>query len=1053
MLKAARRSLVPTSLSIDIPSPKEDQQSNNHRLRPRTHERGRKAELDSGLPDLENVEPLHKSVKFLSPNSEDEDEDSDQSSICQSPSWEGYGQKKKDKKQEVERKRNEKDVKERTEREAKATKKRSSRLSKAPPSAVQPMPTVMERAYSAPVLDASHYSVASRGHQASVKGDELELARPRAQRISIAGPWNAEAAVIPHSTCQESGAGFRVQHERETALAATVHSQFAYAGAAEPRQRMHKAYSTGPSVDMYYHTNSTGSSVRNESRSSRESLPPSSSRTHMLRHAPAQQGPAKVARGRDTNTHPATSSAYSSTNDSAELLRRGGSSKERGRKDSYVRHHRDQSTERALAGFVDEEVVSGATVRSSSSSARSSSSRTRRSSITQEVRAVALRLSGQKPGPAKQQESPLHGPPEQQPDYFSSFDQTHPAAEALPQPLPSPLELAKTDSQQKQDTVIQQARTAATAPPTNNRTASSGKTRSLKDVARAALHMAPSSPSQSPVVKPTFKPPPYYLLRQRFSSSSSVPSMRSLTPSSTSTTQSNQPPRSSQTQPSPRTGPASSQPTNGVSEGSSASSNYDDGSPLPSIVTTPDSSRPQSIQEGSEPQSKITHSPVQDDARTIRLSLEAGDGERSSGTTPREEKNEGGDGMPPGGRWAQAVTPAETDDTDAKSTASDYEDAEEMPAQTIPTSATSPAPVEKKEKTQWFSNSGDSFSLPYHFAKQASQPNLVDVGARKEPLVVSSKSPLSKARPSTAASDRTIMDSKQEVEKEDQQGSEPKKRKLRKQGFDTKTEKAMDYQAERAERTDGGDEVSVALTSANTAMLSARFMSPIGGFVPSYGFASNPLFIDFGDSKKTGSAPEQVPLPVAITATQIAPTEAQPPEPPTASISAHWSGESEPSPESPKSTSARTQTEGQQRRASPPPLARSSTAPTSILKSPSQYFAVQPRPQVLSVVGKHLQQPSPISSSSQQQVITTEPRDLAPVAKMFVECCNCRFYHDMPSKLYECMAKPDALVEDKLRGISGAITTMVKCPWCQHNMSTECCAGYAAVVYIKEKLH
>jgi hypothetical protein len=78
---------------------------------------------------------------------------------------------------------------------------------------------------------------------------------------------------------------------------------------------------------------------------------------------------------------------------------------------------------------------------------------------------------------------------------------------------------------------------------------------------------------------------------------------------------------------------------------------------------------------------------------------------------------------------------------------------------------------------------------------------------------------------------------------------------------------------------------------------------------------------------------------------------------------------------------------------------------------------------------------------------------MAPLAKIFVECCSCRFYHDMPSKLYECMAKPDAVVEDRLLGISGNITTMVKCPWCQHNMSRNCCPGYAAVVYLKEKLH
>jgi hypothetical protein len=76
-----------------------------------------------------------------------------------------------------------------------------------------------------------------------------------------------------------------------------------------------------------------------------------------------------------------------------------------------------------------------------------------------------------------------------------------------------------------------------------------------------------------------------------------------------------------------------------------------------------------------------------------------------------------------------------------------------------------------------------------------------------------------------------------------------------------------------------------------------------------------------------------------------------------------------------------------------------------------------------------------------------------PIAKMLVECCSCKFFHDMPSRVYECMAKPDSVVEDKLLGVSAAITTMVKCPWCAHGMTTQCCSGYAAMVFLKEKLH
>ncbi|KAI1145108.1 hypothetical protein F4825DRAFT_272976 [Nemania diffusa] len=92
------------------------------------------------------------------------------------------------------------------------------------------------------------------------------------------------------------------------------------------------------------------------------------------------------------------------------------------------------------------------------------------------------------------------------------------------------------------------------------------------------------------------------------------------------------------------------------------------------------------------------------------------------------------------------------------------------------------------------------------------------------------------------------------------------------------------------------------------------------------------------------------------------------------------------------------------------------------------------------------------SSGSIQSVVSTGNR-AEPLAKMLVECCNCHFFHDMPSRVYECMAKPDSVVEDKSLGVSAAITTMVRCPWCAHGMTTQCCAGYAAVVYLKEKLH
>lgn len=81
--------------------------------------------------------------------------------------------------------------------------------------------------------------------------------------------------------------------------------------------------------------------------------------------------------------------------------------------------------------------------------------------------------------------------------------------------------------------------------------------------------------------------------------------------------------------------------------------------------------------------------------------------------------------------------------------------------------------------------------------------------------------------------------------------------------------------------------------------------------------------------------------------------------------------------------------------------------------------------------------------------------DGEPIAKMFVECCACKFYHDMPSKLYEAMAHPEDVVPVAADHVefAGALSMTVKCPWCKHEMSTKCCAGLAAMVYVKERLH
>lgn len=112
--------------------------------------------------------------------------------------------------------------------------------------------------------------------------------------------------------------------------------------------------------------------------------------------------------------------------------------------------------------------------------------------------------------------------------------------------------------------------------------------------------------------------------------------------------------------------------------------------------------------------------------------------------------------------------------------------------------------------------------------------------------------------------------------------------------------------------------------------------------------------------------------------------------------------------------------------------------------------------------------PSPISSLPS---ISTHGQ---PVAKMFVICCSCQRWHDLPSKMYEAMALPktivrrDGIVRESLpgpnqgkqmspkleaNGIQGKIFTDVKCPWCEHAMSTSCCAGWTTVIHLHERHH
>lgn len=100
------------------------------------------------------------------------------------------------------------------------------------------------------------------------------------------------------------------------------------------------------------------------------------------------------------------------------------------------------------------------------------------------------------------------------------------------------------------------------------------------------------------------------------------------------------------------------------------------------------------------------------------------------------------------------------------------------------------------------------------------------------------------------------------------------------------------------------------------------------------------------------------------------------------------------------------------------------------------------------------------------------------LTKIFVICCSCKSWHDLPSEVYARMVIPDTLLEQKrsetppAAGVNGssrdrrrhsmvspsqapalALDNTVKCSWCYHRMSKTCCESWTTLVHLLEKHH
>ncbi|KAK4176117.1 hypothetical protein QBC36DRAFT_188235 [Triangularia setosa] len=1032
MLSPATRGVTLQSLSITIPQSPDSQSPWDGT-----------GEEDSGSETPTNPVSPHKQVKFLAPGIDDEAM-SDQSSICQSPSWENYGQRKKEKKLEAERRKKEKLQ---AEKEAKTSKKRNTtRLSKLPPSV-----TVLgagsrtsgfispERSMSDPSLITQHSLLHPKSVQRPEGGGKAastdNLQRREHHLLTSSGVPSGSNAIRPYTVTQN------------------VISK----NSSDSHLELRRSISEGPVPNVPAIPPSLSS--YNDGRLPRDMWPPSASRTPMLRHMSPSGHTRSNSLPQTTTSHPRGQGGH-----------RNGDM----HFDNCVQGQRAQSNDLTLAELVDDTSSANSKPQPSSRSSSRNPRHSRRSSFTQDAKVAAMKLIGRR-GTSATRNNPAvdNRLPSIQGDYFGNASHLH-ALGSIP--------------------VEVQGNLARGPPSTSYSTGSSGgfsatdsisasqtkRSRSLKDAAKAALSLG-KRPQLQPSATALSTSAPYFSFRDRKQSKASVfkdiggqhghdgSSKVSLTVRSPDL-QSAPKFRHADMKQSPGAQPAApdsvssngtaSQTGDRVSEGSSTSSAFEDGSSLVSPTITPDTSRPQSSGGDS----------ALDNISARRgpsfQALECAHSSRSSkSTTPRPENPEefGPKSIADDDRWSRVAMPVDQDN-DAQSfitSRSNFDDSD-APSPTSPTSPINSVEVLLEDRTEGLKSQQD-LARTLQSSGGHSSPTYSDLlpAPSGEPVIL--VPPRSKRRdtsvsglgqPSIYAEKTTEISSVRYGSAEDlvtrplkpERATRKQKRELRTREFGSNQQSVFHGNENFTEAPplhSSTDFASPPLpprsgTRRSKPVVATEFQIPSSpyseGFLGGDTLFTPDTYVDPSFHTGTGSTQHDASRPSPQPRTHSAPVLSP------ATISA-----------------PRTHT--------PSPLASpgaqqagsgSKPGPVSILKPPkhsdiSLSAPTSPgQPPILSSLPRHMQPKPGITSRTPSNV--AEAR-MAPIAKMFVECCSCKFYHDMPSKIYECMAKPDAVVEDRNLGISGAITTAVKCPWCQHSMSTGCCAGYAAVVYLKEKLH
>ncbi|TPX09274.1 uncharacterized protein E0L32_009466 [Thyridium curvatum] len=1052
MLDAVRKNTPFPSLSIKIPPA----------------DTGSKKESEQALSDYKTDEVANesrdKSVTFLAPD-DDEISISEQSSICHSPSWEGWGQQKKKKKEQAEQRKRDK---EQAEKDVRIAKKRlANRLSKAPPPPdSQPLTETrpgLPRSASTSMVRQSTDSKSTNSSISSMKPPAstqtfvpywgfavtsagfvggIRLHQPMTLPLKALEPASTKAKIEEVSEVNKDGEGQETASARRDANVAaarkaqqptTVTDSLDEVDARPSMQKSH-TMAMEPKYAITTSLESPRTLTMPDSLSNDTSYPPPSSRSRMLRHMPpgnvalSQQDSRQARSGemdetsRFAKAQNMKSSQSSRTYTAMDAAQAGGDvvmtmndrGRRRGNSASYVQNARDRSTERAMAGLMDEAMMPiipmFPDVSKESNNLHPSQGRKQGQgrSIRPETgsRAAPESPTGSVDGTHEMSSE----------DYFNFVNNTYDPPELGLSPPPASL-FASIKAK-----MSRQSSSSSSAPSTIRSSTERIKT-FMHPPSRLSSRNSPETQGSPDHIETDEVSP--------ISEDSPIPGGEDAleTP--------RQPPVSAVLKEEPR----QSQTTARPSEGSSTSSYHDDSSVLSSPAGTPDTSRPQSARGVSTSLEPAQLSDIKDGAVThatdqLHPATQVPT-ERSSSNTlvPRRDDEEEDMTEPPiEPRYITTNRPA-TRDKPLSPLASpglrhlmDEDWSRSRMPLDVDDVASSLSNVASSERLQ---------SAPAMPHNPTPQYDMTLDGDR-----TSSQSNSTRSEPQSRADSRASNGKQAEDSK-----SHHKERKHRHKGEKKRSSREKDMERPSSSRSQpllteepGATDVDFLPPLKHEPITHSRPRSRDANLAlqpaqlerDARAKTRSPLTVPTGTESSGRSSPSAAYL---AEARRTAPTA-----PSSQASSASSRSLPKPATSSPAVTATR-------------PILRTSTSSPAPAVTASRAPLPLPQAPLLSTAAGG-SGPGSGHSTPPFRVPAQEPEQLArPMAKMLVECCSCRFLHDMPSRVYECMAQPNAVVTDRSLGVSGAITTMVKCPWCAHNMSTQCCAGYAAVVYLKERLH